>query len=90
MGSLCLSSHICVPSIGEGDSKLRAVITSLLLANLGMPVMAQECDPGKPATAPLSRFKGNGNGTITDTQSKQVWLQCALGMKWNGSTCEGQ
>lgn len=70
---------------------LRAFIISFLLASLVLPVQAaQMCDASKAATAPMSRFKENATGTITDTQSKRVWLRCALGMSWNGSTCEGQ
>ncbi len=69
---------------------LRTLIISFLLGSLAMPAMAQKCDSNKAATAPMSRFKDSGNGTITDTQTKYVWLRCALGMHWNGTTCEGK
>lgn len=52
--------------------------------------MAQKCDSKKAQTAPQSRFEVNSEGTVTDTQTKHVWLRCALGMRWDGTTCEGQ
>jgi hypothetical protein len=53
-------------------------------------IAAQSCDTSKPATAPMSRFKDNGNGTITDQKAKRVWLRCSLGMSWGDSGCEGK
>ncbi len=69
---------------------LRALIISFVLTGLAAPAAAQDCDASKATTAPMSRFKDSGNGTLTDTQSNRVWLRCALGMKWNGTTCEGK
>lgn len=69
----------------------RTVLTLSILGVSSLPLMAaeQKCDSGTPATAPMSRFKDGGNGTLVDTQSKRVWLRCSLGMNWNGSSCEG-
>ena len=69
---------------------LRGVVVSLLLGALALPALAQKCDVSKPATAQLSQFKVNKNGTVTDTKSKRVWLRCGLGMSWNGTSCEGK
>lgn len=69
---------------------LRGLVVSLLLGTLALPALAQKCDVSKPATAPLSQFKVNSNGTVTDSKSKRVWLRCSLGMSWNGSSCEGK
>jgi len=69
----------------------RVLCVSALVTSLATPAMAaQTCDEKKPETAPASRFKDSGNGTITDSKTSKVWLRCALGMSWNGSTCEGQ
>jgi len=69
---------------------LRGLLVSLLLGTLALPALAQKCDVSKPATAPLSQFKFDDKGTVTDAGNKLVWLRCALGMSWNGSSCEGQ
>ncbi len=69
---------------------LKGMFVSLLLGTLALPAVAQKCDTSKSATAPLSQFKTNDNGTVTDTKSKRVWLRCGLGMSWNGSSCEGK
>ncbi|MFB2668694.1 DUF1566 domain-containing protein [Shewanella xiamenensis] len=48
----------------------------------------------KPASAPAKalidgRYRDNGNGTITDTQTNLIWMRCSLGQQWTGSTCAG-
>lgn len=68
---------------------------ALLLASaVGLAPLAaaadQVCDGGKAATAPMSRFKDGGSGTVIDSQNKRVWLRCSLGMSWSGGSCEGQ
>lgn len=68
----------------------RVLVGSVLVSILAMPVAAaQKCDEKKPETAPASQFKSSGQGIITDTKTKKVWLRCSLGMNWNGSTCVG-
>jgi hypothetical protein len=52
-------------------------------------VVAQKCDVSIPVTTPSSQFEVTANGTITDIKHKLVWLRCGLGMRWNGSSCEG-
>ncbi len=63
---------------------------SLWLLATGPVGAAQICDANKPESTPESRFNDNGDGTITDTITKLTWRHCALGMQWNGQTCEGQ
>ena len=50
----------------------------------------QICDT---RTYPLSihaeQYKDNGDGTLTDNQSKLTWMRCALGQVWSGATCTG-
>jgi hypothetical protein len=50
----------------------------------------QTCDnQSYPMSTPVERFKDNGDGTLTDTQSKLTWMRCSLGQVWSGSTCTG-
>lgn len=50
----------------------------------------QTCDTSSyPLSAPIERFKDNGDGTLTDIQSKLTWMRCSLGQTWTGSTCIG-
>ena len=61
---------------------------ALLTAFLSINVVAQTCDTSKTASTPASRFQDNGDGTLTDSKTGKVWLRCALGAQWNGSSCE--
>ena len=50
----------------------------------------QTCDiQSYPMSTPIERFKDNGDGTLTDIQSKLTWMRCSLGQVWTGSTCSG-
>lgn len=50
----------------------------------------QTCDTSSyPLSAPTERFKDNGDGTLTDTQSKLTWMRCSLGQTWTGTKCGG-
>jgi hypothetical protein len=52
---------------------------------------AQTCDTSLyPFSTPTVRFTDNGDGTVTDTQSRLMWLRCALGQRWSGKSCLGQ
>jgi len=55
------------------------------------PVLAQQvCDTQSyPMSAPAENFIDNGDGTLTDKQSKLTWMRCSLGQVWNGTTCTG-
>lgn len=68
---------------------LRNLSLSLFISCLSVPVLAQDCDLSKLESTPISRFKAGDDGTLIDTKLKRTWLRCAIGMKWNGSTCEG-
>ena len=61
---------------------------AVLTAFLSFNVMAQTCDTSKAENTPISRFADNGDGTLTDTKTKKIWLRCSLGASWNGSSCE--
>jgi len=52
---------------------------------------AQTCDTSVyPLSTPTARFTDNGDGTVTDTQSRLMWLRCALGQTWSGKSCVGE
>jgi len=64
----------------------------LMLLTLGSaPAWSEQtCDSKSYSmSTPVERFKDNGDGTLTDTQSKLIWMRCSLGQAWNGSTCTG-
>ena len=64
----------------------------LLLASL-FAVAAQadqNCRSNLKESTPTSRFVFNDNGTVTDTETKIIWMRCALGQKWDGKTCTGK
>ncbi len=53
-------------------------------------VPSQSCDVSLyPLSTPTSRFTDNGDGTVTDNQSKLMWMRCALGQTWAAGTCSG-
>lgn len=70
---------------------MRAIIFSFLVLLGCAPAWAgQTCDTREyPLSAPTERFKDNGDGTVTDIQSRLTWMRCSLGQSWNGSTCTG-
>ncbi len=51
---------------------------ALLLITMGG--QAQTCRDDIPATAPDSRFRDNGDGTVTDVATGLIWKQCAEGL----------
>jgi len=71
-------------------SRMRAVAAIMLLAAAGA-ALAQTCNSSTPDDAPASRYKANGNGTVTDLRTGLMWTRCALGQTWDSknSTCSG-
>ncbi len=64
---------------------------SFLLLLGSTPVLAgQICDTQSyPLSIHAEQFKDNGDGTLTDNQSKLTWMRCSLGQVWSGATCTG-
>ena len=67
----------------------------LLLASAAIPqaqaqavAAPQTCVAGA-STLPLSRFQDNGDGTVTDVESKLMWMRCSSGQQWAGNRCAG-
>lgn len=71
--------------------KTRLFLFLLSLGSLPFwPVVWAEqiCDShAYPMSIHAGRFKDNGDGTLTDTQSKLTWMRCSLGQVWSGTTC---
>jgi hypothetical protein len=50
----------------------------------------QSCDVRLyPLSTPTARFDDNGDGTVTDKESKLMWMRCAVGQTWAKGTCSG-
>ncbi len=51
----------------------------------------QACDGnGGASSLPSARFQDNGDGTVTDVESKLMWMRCASGQQWLGKRCVGR
>jgi hypothetical protein len=37
-----------------------------------------------------TRFMDNGDGTVTDVESKLMWMRCSGGQQWVGDQCTGE
>jgi len=73
--------------------KSSSIVPALIVASVfaSSPAMSvQKCNDKLQEVTPSSRFTDNGNGTVTDTQTKVVWQRCVVGMKWDGKSCTGQ
>jgi hypothetical protein len=50
----------------------------------------QSCDVSLyPLSTPTARYVDNGDGTVTDKESKLMWMRCAVGQTWAKGTCSG-
>jgi hypothetical protein len=50
---------------------------------------SQTCAAGG-STLPSARFHDNGDGTVTDVESKLMWMRCASGQQWVVDRCAGR
>jgi Protein of unknown function (DUF1566) len=62
-----------------------------LLAGLSMwqAAGAQQACTDAASSLPSARFHDNGDGTVTDVESKLMWMRCAGGQQWQGQRCVG-
>lgn len=68
----------------------KSLIICCLLVALLPVVNAQTCKPESiSATTPTSQFVDNHDGTVTDNKTGLMWMSCAEGQIWNGTTCSG-
>lgn len=61
------------------------VVGALALQGAG----AQQSCKGDVPSLPTTRFQDNGDGTVTDLESKLMWMRCSSGQQWRGSSCVG-
>lgn len=68
----------------------RHLVLILLLGS--SPALAEQtCDThAYPMSIHAEQYKDNGDGTLTDNQSKLTWMRCSLGQVWSGTTCTGK
>jgi Protein of unknown function (DUF1566) len=48
----------------------------------------QACSDARSSLS-SSRFTDNGDGTVSDAESKLMWMRCADGQQWRGQRCVG-
>lgn len=65
-------------------SMLRWPLAAGLLVLCGAVPAAQTCNAAIAATAPDSRYRNNGDGTVSDLATGLVWKQCAEGLSGAG------
>jgi Protein of unknown function (DUF1566) len=41
------------------------------------------------ASLPTTRFRDNGDGTVTDLESKLMWMRCSIGQRSQAASCSG-
>ena len=58
------------------------------LSGLQIAAAKQAC-VGAQSSLSTQRFQDNGDGTVTDLDSKLVWMRCAGGQKWRDQRCAG-
>lgn len=68
-----------------------AALFMLLSMFSGVPAAAQQvCDTqSRPLSSPLDRFEDHGDGTVTDKESRLMWMRCSAGQKLTANTCVG-
>ena len=62
----------------------RSLLLSLLLLPVALVGHAQTCNDAIIADAPDSRYRDNGDGSVTDLFTGLIWKQCALGLSGAG------
>jgi len=49
----------------------------------------QTCVAGQ-SSLQVTRFRDNGDGSVTDVDSKLMWMRCSAGQSWVNAQCTGQ
>ena len=69
-----------------------SLLTSLILVGAASAQGAaaqQTCVAGQ-SSLQVTRFRDNGDGTVTDVDSKLMWMRCSVGQNWVNAQCTGQ
>ena len=57
---------------------------------LATSTLAQTCETNTiQESTPTTRFTFDERGLVTDKETGITWMRCALGQKWDGTTCAG-
>ncbi len=69
--------------------KVKCILFILLIGST--PALAEQtCDTHSfPLSIHVDQYMDNGDGTLTDNQSKLTWMRCSLGQVWSSATCTG-
>ncbi len=67
------------------------VALALLIVGLsgGQAAAAQQACQGATSSLPSARFQDNGDGTVTDRESKLMWMRCSSGQQRQDQRCVG-
>lgn len=67
-----------------------APLVALLLLAAAAPARGQACtNPAIAPTTPTSDFTVSASGTAHHQPTDLVWMRCAVGQTWTGTTCTG-
>jgi hypothetical protein len=67
------------------------VVLAVSVFAVALPVAAeQHCASDRPASTLAARFVDNGDGTITDRESRLMWTRCSAGQQWSAAGCAGE
>jgi Protein of unknown function (DUF1566) len=70
---------------------VRALLSLLVAAATSAAFAEQTCDTRSYSlSSPSARFEDNGDGTVTDRQTRLMWMRCSVGQTWSGGTCAGE
>jgi hypothetical protein len=65
---------------------LTLIISSVLFSN---QLLAQTCNSTINPNAPTTRYSSSIDGTTVDNLTGLMWMRCAVGQTWDGSSCTG-
>lgn len=60
-----------------------------LIAATGVATAQTQQQCSGQSSLPAARFRDNGDGSVTDMESKLVWMRCASGQQWVERRCVG-
>lgn len=67
--------------------KIRIALFTAALLSVAPSYSYAECKDNLVSSTPAVRFVHQDQGTVVDTASGLVWMRCAQGFDWDGTTC---
>ena len=85
------STSKCVRSAGWAvwTVSLLASVIWMGAASAQGAATQQTCEASQ-SSLQVTRFQDNGDGTVTDVDSKLMWMRCSSGQSWANDQCTGQ